>query len=56
MTEIVYPGPLSAVALPDGTVCKKNEPVEVRKDYVEGLVNQGWTFPTPVVDKKKDAK
>lgn len=45
MTDLVYPGPLSAVILPDGTVCEKDSPVTVAAAYVDGLVEQGWFKP-----------
>lgn len=42
MTEVIYPGPYTAVVLPDGTVCDKDKPVSVDDVTAENLINQGW--------------
>lgn len=42
MEQVIYPGPLTGVVLPDGTVCEKDKPVAVRKDVAANLINQGF--------------
>lgn len=45
MTEVVYPGPLVAVVLPDGTVCEKDKPVSVDDATAKNLIRQGFAAP-----------
>lgn len=52
MTEVIYPGPLSAVVLPDGTVCNQGKPVTVSDEIAENLIRQGFVKPAPKSNDK----
>ena len=42
MIDVIYPGPLSAVYLPDGTLCEKGSPVTVDDATGVNLITQGF--------------
>lgn len=42
MIDVVYPGPYTAVSLPDGTVCEKDKPVSVDDSTAKNLIRQGF--------------